>query len=81
MLPLEVLVAVFRTKRYLKKSRIKKAAALLAMAVRENDITTQAAAYGFEIGYWDKPLRTTVTATPHNPFLDPDWRDKVLPDV
>jgi len=39
------------------------------------EIDRNARAYGYEIGR-GKPMTDQLDASPDNPFLDPDWRDK-----
>lgn len=38
------------------------------------EFTRNARAYGWEVGK-GKPLTETISTSPDNPFLDPNWRD------
>lgn len=40
------------------------------------EIDRCARAYGFEVGR-GQPLANTVTTSPGNPFLDPEWRSRL----
>jgi hypothetical protein len=48
----------------------------LAPPIDLYEIDRQARAYGWEIGH-GKELNKEIHTSPDNPFMDPNWRDRI----
>lgn len=75
---LQLILAIRSARRAFKQADQVKKALIAADALFLADVTTQAAAYGFEIGT-GAPLKETVNVSPNNPFRNPEWRATVEP--